>query len=61
MRINLIRAKNADLVAFVRAGNNILNHAPGCEVLDLVNAVSRELRRRGRDPKTGKRLTARPR
>jgi len=59
MRINLIRAKNADLLTMVRAGDNILVHCKDGHVLDMVTAAAVELRRRGRDPQTGKRLTVR--
>ena len=59
MRASLVRAKNNDLLAMVKAGDNILaqcnmNH----QVVDMVVAAARELKRRGRDPETGKRLTA---
>jgi len=59
MSINLIRAKNADLLRFVGAGDNILAQSPGFQVRDVVIAAAIELRRRGRDPQTGKRLTPR--
>jgi len=59
MRINLVRAKNADLLTMVEAGDNILAHCKDGHVLDMVTAAAVELKRRGRDPQTGKRLTAR--
>jgi hypothetical protein len=59
MRINLVRAKNADLLAMVKAGDNILGQCREWRVLDMVTAAAVELKRRGRDPQTGKRLTAR--
>ena len=58
MRVNLIRAKNADLLAMVKTGDNILATCNrNSQVLDMV-AAANELQRRGRDPQTGKRLTS---
>ncbi len=59
MRVNLIRAKNADLLAMVKTGDNILATCNrNSQVLDMVVAAANELQRRGRDPQTGKRLTS---
>jgi hypothetical protein len=58
MRTNLIRAKNTDLLAMVRAGDNILAQCVmNYQVLDVLVAAASELKRRGRNPETGKRLT----
>jgi len=58
MRINLVRAKNADLLTMIKSGDNILGCCKDGHVLDVVTAAAVELKRRGRDPQTGKRLTA---
>ena len=58
MKASLTRAKNKDLLALINAGDNILGECYNWMVLDTVVAAAGELKRRGRDPETGKRLTA---
>ena len=59
MRLSLVRAKNKDLLTMVTAGDNILAQCNmNYQVVDMVVAAAGELKRRGRDPETGKRLTA---
>tara|TARA_A100001515_G_scaffold24543_1_gene18927 strand:- start:1696 stop:1920 length:225 start_codon:yes stop_codon:yes gene_type:complete len=61
MRLSLVRAKNNDLLAMIKAGDNILAQCNmNYQVVDMVVAAARELQRRGRDPETGKRLTVKP-